>query len=65
MLPSALKIKNLRKRLEAENIAVKIVVGGAPFQFDRQLWQEVKADAFGESASAAVEIIHRMIKEMS
>ena len=65
MLPSALKIKNLRKRLEAENITVKIVVGGAPFQFDHQLWKEVKADAFGESASAAVEIVHEIIEEIS
>ncbi len=59
MLPSALKIKELKDKLE--NMDVKIIVGGAPFRFDDQLWREVGADAMCKNASEAVSIIHHVI----
>jgi methanogenic corrinoid protein MtbC1 len=64
MLPSALRVKKLRVRLKelapgAKN-HVKIVVGGAPFRFDDQLWREVGADAAGNTAFDAVNIIARL-----
>ena len=65
MLPSALRVKDLRAQLDRSGTAVKIVVGGAPFRFDHQLWREVGADAFGETATEAVEIIKRIIEEIS
>ena len=58
MLPSALKIKKVTRKLANMNLDVKIIVGGAPFRFDDQLWQEVEADAMCNSASEAVSIIH-------
>ncbi len=57
MLPSALQVKQVRANLSRE---VKIVVGGAPFRFDDQLWQEVGADAMGYNASAAIEIMTKL-----
>jgi methanogenic corrinoid protein MtbC1 len=39
-------------------------VGGAPFLFDNQLWQEVGADAMGNSAAEAVTIVERLMGEM-
>ena len=42
----------------------KVVVGGAPFLFDDQLWQEVGADAMGKSAADAVAIVTRLMGEM-
>jgi methanogenic corrinoid protein MtbC1 len=39
-------------------------VGGAPFLFDDQLWQEVGADAMGKSASDAVAIVERLMGDM-
>jgi methanogenic corrinoid protein MtbC1 len=65
MLPSALRVKELRARLGPRGAKIKIVVGGAPFRFDDQLWLEVGADAYGESAVEAVDIVHRMIEEIS
>ena len=62
MLPSALKIKGLRARLDAEGLAVKLVVGGAPFRFDPQLWREVGADACGQNALEAIEIVRGLLK---
>ncbi len=59
MLPSALHVQDLRSRLNALGLDVKIVVGGAPFRFDDQLWQEVGADAMGQNASDAMSIIAR------
>ena len=55
MLPSALRVKELRKRLSSTD--VKIVVGGAPFRFDSHLWKEVGADACGKDSSEALEIV--------
>ncbi|MFH0736342.1 MAG: cobalamin-dependent protein [bacterium] len=55
MLPSALKIKDLKKQLGDTDI--KIIVGGAPFRFDTGLWEEIGADAVGSGPSDALEII--------
>jgi methanogenic corrinoid protein MtbC1 len=57
MLPSALHVRELRSRLDQVGLDVKIVVGGAPFRFDDQLWREVGADAMGRNASDAIGII--------
>ncbi|MDM8526823.1 cobalamin-dependent protein [Anaerolineales bacterium HSG24] len=62
MFPSALRIKEVRDRLNGD---VKIVVGGAPFRFDDQLWQEIGADAMGKTASEAVNIITQITGEKS
>lgn len=61
MLPSALKIKELSERLK--NNRIKIVVGGAPFRFDKQLYKEVGAVAVGYSASDAIKIIEELAME--
>ena len=65
MLPSALHVKQVVERLKQQNHDAKIVVGGAPFRFDRQLWQEVGADATGANISDALKIIHSIMEEMS
>jgi trimethylamine corrinoid protein len=62
MLPSALHIKNLKVKLANSN--VKIIVGGAPFRFDQELWQEVGADAFGNDSSEAITIVTKMMEEV-
>lgn len=58
MLPSALKVKEVRSALDAKGRRVKIAVGGAPFLFDPELWREVGADAMGQDAADAVAIVH-------
>ncbi|MBF0288218.1 MAG: cobalamin-dependent protein [SAR324 cluster bacterium] len=63
MLPSALKVKEVRAKLELRGLDVKIVVGGAPFRFDEQLYKDVDADAMGKSASDAIKIVKTMIEE--
>ena len=60
MLPSALHVLDLVVRLKSVCPGVKVVVGGAPFIFDPKLWQEVKADAMGGSASEAAGIIEKI-----
>lgn len=57
MLPSALRVAQVREGLDRCGCQVKIVVGGAPFRFDEQLWREVGADAMGQNASDIVPII--------
>ncbi len=62
MLPSALRIKEVRRRLGDD---IKIIVGGAPFRFDDELWVEVGADAMGKSGAEAVGIITRIAGDIS
>lgn len=57
MLPSALKVKEVRAALDAKGSRVRIAVGGAPFLFDCELWREVGADAMGRNAAEAVTIV--------
>lgn len=64
ILPSALKVRQVCNGLKARGSDVKVVVGGAPFLFDDQLWQEVGADAMGKSASDAVAIVERLMGDM-
>ena len=60
MLPSALHIKNLKSRLADD---VKIVVGGAPFRFDENLWKEIGADYYGKDSAEAIEIVSKLMEE--
>jgi len=64
ILPSALKVREVCLRLKAANAGIKVMVGGAPFQFDKQLWQEVGADATGTRAADAVTMVDRWMGEM-
>ncbi len=62
MLPSALRVKELKQELK--DIDVKIVVGGAPFRLDSQLWTEVNADYCGNDSSDALEIVNKIMEEI-
>jgi len=62
MLPSALHVKDLKQKLNGSD--VKIVVGGAPFRFDDQLWKEVGVDACGATVADAVNIVNKMMEEL-
>jgi methanogenic corrinoid protein MtbC1 len=60
MLNSALRVKLVRARLTEAELPVKLVVGGAPFRLDPQLWREVGADATSPTASGVVAVIHQL-----
>ena len=65
MLRSALQIKEVRRLLDESGCSPLIVVGGAPFRFDSQLWQEVGADAMGANATEAVAAISSYVQRES
>ena len=58
MLRAALRVRDVRARL---NENVKIIVGGAPYRFDDQLWRDVQADAMCRDASEIVATITTMM----
>jgi len=62
MLPSALKVTEVKKQLTEAGREVKIIVGGAPFRLDSELWQAVGADAKGDKATDAISLIERVWK---
>jgi len=57
MLRAALEVKHLMDGIRDEGLSVRVIVGGAPFLFDEQLWQEVGADAFAHDAAEAVSLV--------
>ena len=57
MLRSALQVKQVTAALEKARPETRVLVGGAPFLFDADLWREVGAHAMGRNASDAVRII--------
>jgi len=61
MFPSALQVKEVRDQLVQDGSTVKIIVGGAPFRLDPQLWQQVGADAVGYTASDAIKVVQSMM----
>lgn len=62
MFSSALHIRDLREALGEGPDRPYLVVGGAPFRFDRNLWKEVRADAVGQSGLDAVSIAQRILE---
>ena len=63
MLPSALRVKKLMHGLAQQGLAVKVMVGGAPFRFDPQLWIEVGASGWGKTASDAIQFLQKSSDE--
>lgn len=61
MLPSALKVKAVKEQLAAQGASPRIVVGGAPFRLDKNLWQTVGADADGKTASSIIKTIEALV----
>ncbi|WP_340820632.1 cobalamin-dependent protein [Methanolobus sp. WCC4] len=61
MLNLAYGVKELRNGFDNENINTKIIVGGAPFLFDRDLWKEVGADGMAIDAMGSVEKINEVL----
>jgi methanogenic corrinoid protein MtbC1 len=61
MLASALRVRDLRRRLNEAGLKVQLIVGGAPFRFDERLWREVGADAMARQAAEALEIINGLL----
>jgi len=60
MIPSALQVKQVVRNLSYYPREIKVVVGGAPFRLDHELWREVGADAVGYTASDALNIVQSL-----
>lgn len=56
----------VRQILKARGLEdkIKIVVGGAPYRFDHQLYKTVQADAWAEDGITAGKVIADLIKEV-
>jgi methanogenic corrinoid protein MtbC1 len=61
MLNAALHVKQVTHQLAAARRGTKVIVGGAPFLFDPQLWREVGADAMGRTAPEAIKTVRDVL----
>ena len=62
MLRSALRVVQLRAKLGTLGCCPVIIVGGAPFRLDPQLWREVGADGVAMNSSETIGIVRRLLK---
>ncbi|MBI9104282.1 MAG: cobalamin-dependent protein [Spirochaetales bacterium] len=66
MLPSAYKVKELKELLVENNLAdIKIIVGGAPFRIDEELWRRTGADYYCANSEEAYQTIQALMDEGS
>lgn len=65
MLRSALRIKDLRTAIDKAGMQTRMIVGGAPFRFDEQLWREVGADATAKDAAGALRALNQILEGQS
>lgn len=61
MLPSALAVTDLKTRLQELGFRGKLLVGGAPFRLDKQLWKEVGADATADNAMESIQALTTLL----
>jgi methanogenic corrinoid protein MtbC1 len=57
MLRSAIQIARVVTAIRKTRPQTRILVGGAPFRFDKELWRQTGADAMGCNASEAAVIV--------
>lgn len=62
MLSSALKVQNVVESLRKNGSSVKVVVGGAPFRLDDNLWKKVNAHAHGKNGANVTKIIEKLME---
>jgi methanogenic corrinoid protein MtbC1 len=60
MLPAALRAKEAIAQIKKALPGTKVIVGGAPFNFDPNLWKEIGADAMGRTASDTLKLVKTM-----
>jgi len=65
MFTSAKRIKEVRDQLKTRGAATRMIVGGAPFRMDDQLWREVGADAVGTNSAEALQVTQQMMEALS
>lgn len=63
MLSSALKISEVSRQFFEKGIKSKIIVGGAPFRFDRKLWERLGVDSDCQDASDIISVIERLVSK--
>ncbi|MDA8135090.1 MAG: cobalamin-dependent protein [Desulfobacteraceae bacterium] len=58
--------KMVRKILNERGLAgkIKLVVGGAPYRFDPDLYKDVGADAWADDGITAAEVIRKLVEEV-
>lgn len=60
----AIKVRKLLKEQNLEH-KIKLVVGGAPYRYDPELYKVVQADAWAENGVSAIKVIMDCIQEVN
>lgn len=57
------RVRQLLREQELEG-RLRIIVGGAPYRFHENLYREVGADAWSDTAAQAPEVVARLVREL-
>lgn len=60
MLNAALRVEDLVVRLGRDSPRTRVIVGGAPYRFDADLWRALGADAVGLNAGEVVGLVEQL-----
>jgi methanogenic corrinoid protein MtbC1 len=60
---ACLKVRSILRDAQLED-KIKIIVGGAPYRYDPELYKTVQADAWAENGISAGKVITDLIKEV-
>jgi len=64
MVDTALGIRDVRSEMKSRGAAgVKLLVGGAPFNYNTELWKLVGADATASNAYEAVQVARKLLEK--
>ena len=58
-----LKVRAILKERQLES-KIKIIVGGAPYRFDTELYKKVQADSWGENGNMAGTVVSGLMKNI-
>ena len=58
-----LKVKELLKEKKLTD-KIKVIVGGAPYRFDKELYKKVDADGWAENAIQSIKLVGEIIEEL-
>jgi methanogenic corrinoid protein MtbC1 len=61
MLPAALHVHDVVDQLALSGSRPVVLVGGAPFRLDPELWREVGADGVGRNSTEAIQLVDRFL----
>lgn len=64
MLQSALRVEQVKECFDRDGLDVKIIVGGAPFRLDKNLYRDVNADGTAADVKSTLMLVESLVSDV-